>query len=135
MVPGCWALASGRTPRARDVLSRWHVRFQTLDLSSERERVSHCRLITRPVYAEAKEQGVGLLLVLKLSSSRPLLEFLEMKSLLQASDFALDLLSLFKPSDRLFHPNNLYKITLFSFSLSFFLPSSPTPPVPLTHLQ
>lgn len=117
---GCWAMAPGRTPRAREVLSQWCVCFQTPHLSSEREHVSHCRLITRPVYAEAKEQGVGLL-VLKLSSPGPVLKFLEMKSLLQVSEFALDLLSLFKPSDRLFHPSNLYKTTLLPPSLSFFL--------------
>lgn len=88
MVPGCWALVPRWTSHAQDGLSWWHVHFQTLHLSSDREHVSHCHLITHPLYSEAKEQGVGLL-VLNLSSSGPLLEFLEkQRCLLQATYFA-----------------------------------------------
>lgn len=117
------ALMPGQMPQFHDGLTvRWHVHCQAPDLSYEREPVSHCCLIICPLYSEAKEQDVGLL-VSHHSSSGPLLETLEtQKCLLQMTLLWIYLLSLLKLSDSFSHAIHLYKTMPFSFLPASFLP-------------
>lgn len=115
VVPGCWALAPGKMPILRMSCPVAHAVTDSGSFQWEGTYIS-LPLILCPLYSEAKEQSVGtpgfksvfLWATPRISRNAkvPL-----------TNDFAFVLLSLLKPSDRLFHPDNLYKILHFLFSL------------------
>lgn len=115
---GTWVLGSGtwKDAQSQDVLLSSCTCSYRLWIFPVRGTYISLPLILCPLYSEAKEQSVGtpgfksvfLWAAPRISRNAkvPL-----------TNDFAFVLLSLLKPSDRLFHPDNLYKILHFLFSL------------------